>query len=95
MPSTTTSIMFFYVYVLESIKDKKRYIGYTTNLRRRLEEHKNGKSFATKSRLPMKLIYCEVCTNKEDAQRREHYFKVTQGRRFLAKRLKSYYKSML
>ena len=68
------------------------YMGYTNNLRRRLEEHNLGKSFATKPRRPLKLIYYEACLNQEDAKRREEYFKVTGGRRFLAKRLKSYYK---
>lgn len=94
MPSATTSIA-FYVYVLESLKDKNRYIRYTTNLRKRLEEHQKRYSFSTKSRLPFKLIYAELCTNKKDAERRETYFKTTRGRRFLAKRLKSYYQSKL
>ena len=95
MPSATTSIMFFYVYVLESLRDKKRYIGYTNNLKRRIEEHNQGKSFSTKPRLPMKLIYFEACTNQQDAERREEYLKTTRGRRFLAKRLKTYYQSKL
>ena len=95
MPGATTSTMFFYVYVLESLKDKQRYIGYTNNLRERLEKHEKGQSFATKSRLPTKLIYFEACTNQEDAVRREKYFKTTYGRRSLAKRLKSYYQSKL
>lgn len=55
--------MFFYIYVLESLKDKNRYIGYTNNLRKRLEEHNLGKSFATASRIPLKLIYYEACLN--------------------------------
>jgi putative endonuclease len=92
MPGSTNSNVFFYVYVLQSLKDKKMYMGYTNNLRRRLEEHNLGKSFATKPRRPLKLIYYEACLNQEDAKRREEYFKVTGGRRFLAKRLKSYYK---
>lgn len=83
--------MFFYIYILESAKDKERYVGYTSNLVRRIEEHKKGLSFSTKSRLPMKLIYFEACTNQEDAKRREIYLKTTRGRRFLAKRLKTYY----
>lgn len=87
MPSNTTSSMFFYTYVLESIIDGDRYIGYTTNLNRRLEEHKNGKSFATKFRLPFELIYFEGCLNMSDAKRRETYLKTTQGRRFLGLRL--------
>ncbi len=82
--------MFFYVYVLESLKDDKRYIGYTNNLKRRIEEHKKGLSFATKFRLPFKLIYFEGCINNEDAKRRENYLKVTQGRRFLGLRLIQY-----
>lgn len=61
MPSTTTSIVFFYVYVLHSVKDGDRYIGYTSNLKKRIEEHQQGKSFATSYRLPFKLIYYEAC----------------------------------
>lgn len=94
MPRATTSTMFF-VYVLESLKDGKRYTGFTTNLKKRLEEHNNGLSFATKSRLPMKLIYFEACINEEDAKRREGHFKSTKGVRFIVKRLKSYYSSKL
>jgi len=95
MLGATTLITFFYVCVLESIKDKKRYIGFTVNLKKRIKEHQKGLSFSTRPRLPMKLIYFEACTNEEDAKRREKYFKTTRGRRFLAKRLKSYYKLKL
>ncbi|MEK7590140.1 MAG: GIY-YIG nuclease family protein [Patescibacteria group bacterium] len=95
MPNATTSIMFFYVYALEGLKDKKRYIGYTVNLREGLEKHRKEQVFSTKPRLPMKLIYFEACTNQDDAQRRGKYFKTTRERRFLAKRLKSYYQSRL
>jgi putative endonuclease len=37
--------MFFYAYVLLSQKDNNYYIGYTNNLKRRLEEHNSGKNF--------------------------------------------------
>jgi putative endonuclease len=91
MPSNTTSSVFFhYVYVLESFKDGKRYIGYSNNLKKRLEEHRKGLSFSTKFRLPFKLIYFEGCLNEEDAKRREQYLKTTQGRRFLGLRLLEY-----
>ena len=90
MPSNTTSRMFFYTYVLESLKDGDRYIGYTNNLRKRLEEHRKRLSFATKFRLPFRLIYFEGCLNSEDAKRREDYLKTTQGRRFLGLRLLQY-----
>lgn len=90
MPRNTTSSVFFYVYILESLKDDKRYIGYTNNLKKRIEEHKKGFSFATKFRLPFKLIYFEGCLNNEDAKRRENYLKTTQGTRFLGLRLIQY-----
>ncbi|PJB99292.1 MAG: excinuclease ABC subunit C [Candidatus Nealsonbacteria bacterium CG_4_9_14_0_8_um_filter_35_12] len=90
MPRNTTSSVFFYTYILESIKDSDYYIGYTNNLKRRLEEHKKGLSFSTKFRLPFTLIYFEGCLNQEDAKRREYYLKTTQGRRFLGLRLLEY-----
>lgn len=90
MPSNTTPSMFFYIYVLESLLDGKHYIGYTHNLRKRIEEHENGKSFATKFRRPFKLIYFEGCLHSEDAKRREDYLKTHQGRKFLGLRLKEH-----
>ena len=41
------------VYVLQSIKDKRTYIGYTNNFERRLSEHNSGKSKSTKYRAPL------------------------------------------
>lgn len=85
--------MFFYTYItyiLESLKDNKRYIGYTNDLKRRLEEHEKGRSSSTKSRLPFRLIYFEGCLDEKDAKRRELYLKTTQGRRFIGLRLLEY-----
>lgn len=91
MPSGTTLNRLHIVYILESRDDGKRYIGYTTNLRKRLAFHNRGQVRSTKSRRPFALIYCEGCLLKKDAMRRERYLKTTGGRRFLAKRLKEYY----
>ena len=82
--------MFFYTYVLQSKIDGNKYIGFTIDLRKRVEEHKAGKSFSTAPRRPLELIYYEACRSEEDARRREHYRKTTGGRRFLAKRLRRY-----
>lgn len=91
IPSTTTLNKIYWVYVLLSLKDKKRYIGYTENINERLKQHKEGKVFSTKLRRPLILNYLEGCLDKQDAKRREGYLKTTGGRRFLAKRLKNYY----
>lgn len=82
--------MFYFVYVLQSIKDKKFYTGYTENLKLRFEQHKKGLVESTKDRRPMKLIYYEACLNQKDAIRREKYFKIYFGKMFLKKRLRSY-----
>jgi putative endonuclease len=80
MPSNATFSVFHYIYILESFKDKDCYIGFTKNLKKRIEEHNKGLSFSTKFRLP----------NEQDAKRRENYLKTTQGRRFLGLRLLEY-----
>ncbi len=66
------------------------YIGYTNNLRRRVEEHKKGVNFSTSFRRPFTLVYFEGCLNQIDAKRRENYLKTTQGRRFIGLRLREY-----
>ncbi len=65
-------------------------MGYTHDLRKRLEEHNLGKSFATKSRKPLRLVYYEACLNQDDAKRRELYLKGSTGRTFLSKRLNNF-----
>ena len=91
MPSSTTSNRFYYVYALRSAVDNKRYIGFTTDLAKRVHEHNSGRNFATSPRRPFHLDYYEACTVESDARRREKYLKTTGGRRFLAKRLKDLY----
>lgn len=81
----------FYNYVIQSLKNSELYIGYTENLKKRLNEHNQGLIKATKPYLPWKLIYYEAGLNKKDALRREHYLKTTQGQRLLKRRLKEYF----
>lgn len=79
----------FYTYVLEG-KEGKHYIGYCSDLKKRLQEHNRGLNFSTKSFRPWKVIYYEACVVKADAERREKYLKTTQGGRLLKRRLKEY-----
>ncbi|MFA6047453.1 MAG: GIY-YIG nuclease family protein [Parcubacteria group bacterium] len=83
--------MFYYTYILESLKNSELYIGYTTDLKRRFEEHNSGISQSTKRYMPWKLIYYEAVLNENDAKRREKYFKTSHGRRLLKRRLKEYF----
>ena len=80
----------FYVYILQSQKNKSLYIGYTSNLKQRFEEHNNGKSLATKPFRPYKLIFYEAFLNKTDAKNREKYLKSGWGLRTIKKMLKNF-----
>ena len=81
----------FYCYILYSEKDNKLYIGYTSNLKSRYKEHLSGKVIATKSRLPLRLIFYEAFINQKDALRREKYFKTNPGKRSLKLMLRDYF----
>lgn len=65
----------FYVYVLKSKKDNRLYIGYTNNLERRIQEHKQKINFSTAKRGPFFLVYYEAFNSQEDATTREKQLK--------------------
>ena len=77
------------VYVLKSQHFDKHYIGCTTDLRRRLEEHNSGKNLSTKPFFPYNLLYFETFANKTDAKSREVYLKSGWEIRSLKKILKN------
>jgi len=79
-----------YTYVLQSRKDSKFYSGLTKDLKLRFKQHNNGKVESTKDRRPFDLIYYEACHNRDDAAKREKYFKTYHGKIYLKRRLKSY-----
>jgi putative endonuclease len=80
----------FYTYVLQSEVDTNFYVGYTKDLKLRFEQHTKGIVESTKKRRPLRLIYYEACLSRDDALRREKYFKTYHGRMFLKRRIKSY-----
>jgi putative endonuclease len=82
----------FYTYVLLSEKDGRFYIGFTNDLKKRIDEHKKGLVVSTANRQPLKLVYYEACLNDYDAIKREKYFKSGFGRRFLRNRIEAYLK---
>jgi putative endonuclease len=82
--------VFYYVYVLRSLKDDKFYIGYTTDLRKRFQEHQDGFVTSTKPRTPFELIFFEAYRNKYDAIRREKYLKTSKGKSTVRQMLREY-----
>ena len=80
----------YYIYVLQSLKDRQFYVGYTYNLKNRFKEHNNGRVLSTKHRRPLKLVYYEACLNQQDAAKREKYLKTAWGKRYIKNRLQNY-----
>jgi putative endonuclease len=76
------------VYILYSKNDDKFYIGFTSDLKRRLAEHKAKKNHTTSRYDNFELVLSENFKNKQDALRREKYFKTTKGRKSLRLMLK-------
>ena len=69
----------YYVYILQSRRDNGYYIGYTSDLEKRLKEHNSGKTRFLRHRLPIDLIYVEEFESKRDAKARECQIKSWKG----------------
>lgn len=80
----------YYVYVLQSKKNGKMYIGCTGNLKQRFLLHNSGNIYSTRRHRPLKLIYYEAFINRHDAFTREQWLKTGWGRNQLQKILSNY-----
>ncbi len=68
--------MHYYVYILECA-DKTLYIGLTTDIERRVEEHNTSDKGAkyTKNRRPVIFKYSETFKTRSEALKREYEMK--------------------
>ena len=68
----------FGVYILESQKNYRYYVGSTDNINRRISEHNIGKVFSTKNMRPWKIkvfIECETLTEARSSEYRLKKYK--------------------
>jgi len=65
----------FFVYILQSQKDRKYYVGHTSDIDRRMKDHNRGKSKSVRNRGPFQLIYKEPFASRLDAIEREKQIK--------------------
>ena len=79
------------MYILHNKAKNFIYIGYSENIKQRIEEHNAGYSKSTKSYLPLELIHYEAYKNMKDAKRREMYLKTNKGRTTLMTMLQDYF----
>ena len=82
--------MSFYVYMLKSLgSNSVTYVGYTSNLKKRISLHNSGKGAKFTRGRRWKLIFKEKCNSKSKAISREYYIK--NNRKFRNK-IKNNYK---
>ena len=77
--------MFFYVYIIKSIKGKieKTYTGYTNNIKNRLKKHNNNQGAKSTKGHKWKLIYKKKFISKSMAMSYE--YKLKKNRNFRKK----------
>jgi putative endonuclease len=81
----------YYTYLLENQNDKSWYIGYSSDLKKRVTQHQSGQGAeTTKKKQSWKLIYYEAYLNIQDAKGRERFLKSGSGRKYLKKQLVNY-----
>jgi putative endonuclease len=71
------------VYVIKSVNHDYFYKGHCENIESRLKEHNSGMTHSIKPYIPFRLFYFEEFQTREEAIKREKYFKTSAGRRFL------------
>ena len=73
----------YYVYILQSLKDRSFYIGQCDDLDRRMSKHFDGMSKYTASRRPLRLCYFERYFTRSEALKREKEIKKYKSRKYI------------
>jgi putative endonuclease len=80
--------MYYYVYLLESeTVPGRRYVGMSSDLKQRLQDHNSGKSDYTAKHKPWRLVTYVAFSNRSKAEEFERYLKSGSGHAFAKKRL--------
>ena len=69
--------MNYFVYIIKNKKKTKltTYVGYTNNLKKRLDLHNSGKGAKFTRGRSWKVVYSEKFSTKKEAMSREYYIK--------------------
>lgn len=76
----------YYVYILK-LRDKTFYIGYSSDLKQRINAHREREVSQTKNLLPIKLVFYSAFESKLKGLQFEKYLKTNSGFAFRNKRL--------
>jgi putative endonuclease len=80
----------FFLYILQSQKDGRYYVGVTKNVESRLDQHNRGVGKSTRSGKPWLLIHTEEYSTRSEAARREKQIKKQKSRSYIETQIRSY-----
>lgn len=80
----------YWVYIIESEKDGRWYIGQTNDLARRVRDHNRGYSNYTKKFRPWHLYASKIFTDRAEAMRVERRIKNFKSRSLIEEYIKSH-----
>ena len=60
--------MAYIIYVLKSERNGNLYIGFTSDLQRRVNEHNLGQNKSTKAFRPYKIVYTKIAYSRKEAR---------------------------
>jgi putative endonuclease len=73
----------YYTYILKSLRDGSYYYGSTEDINHRLDEHNSGKMRYSKGHLTYAIHYFETFSSRNEAIKRERFFKSMEGFKWL------------
>jgi putative endonuclease len=76
-------IVMYFVYILRSLKTRHYYIGSTSDVERRLQQHNAGEQAATRYQGPFEVVYVESHPDQASARRRERFIKRQKSHMFI------------
>ena len=78
----------YYVYILQSKKNGRYYIGSTNNIDRRLSEHNSGQTKSLRYIKPLALVYAVKFNTRTEACREEQRIKQQKSRKYIKELIK-------
>jgi putative endonuclease len=73
----------YQIYVLKSRERNYIYIGISSDVKRRLNEHNSGNNKITRPYKPFNLLHTEKFPDRMSARKREKWFKSGEGKEFI------------
>lgn len=72
-----------YLYILKSNRSDKYYVGETSNIEKRIENHKLGKSSFGRRNKDLQLVYKREVANRGEAKKLESFLKKQKNHQFI------------